>query len=87
LVEAAIGRLAFIFEKPAACERARRSRSPADAAQARRLAAGLLKCASVSDVPGFIARGVGTDGACRYPLGSDVVQNDALICVRNKSPD
>jgi len=56
---------------PAACERARRSRNPADAAQARRLAAGLLKCASVSDVPGFIARGVGTDGVCHYPLGSD----------------
>jgi len=56
---------------PAACERARRSRSLADEAQARRLVAGLLKCASVSDVPGFIARGVGTDGVCHYPLGSD----------------
>jgi hypothetical protein len=32
---------------------------------------GLLHCASVSDVPGFIARGVGTDGKCHYPLGSD----------------
>jgi hypothetical protein len=27
--------------------------------------------ASVSDVPGFIARGFGTDGRCHYPLGSD----------------
>ena len=56
---------------PAACERARRSRDPSDKAQARRLARGLLKCASVSKVPGFIARGVGTDGVCHYPLGSD----------------
>ena len=56
---------------PAACERARRSGDPADQAKARRLAQGLLKCASVSDVPGFIARGMGTDGKCHYPLGSD----------------
>lgn len=56
---------------PAACERARRSGNPADKANARRLAEGLLKCASVSDVPGFIARGMGTDGKCHYPLGSD----------------
>lgn len=56
---------------PAACERARRSGDPADKAHARRLAQGLLKCASVSDVPGFIARGMGTDGRCHYPLGSD----------------
>jgi hypothetical protein len=56
---------------PAACERARRSGSSVDKANARRLAQGLLKCASVSDVPGFIARGLGTDGRCHYPLGSD----------------
>jgi len=56
---------------PAACERARRSGDPADAARARRLAEGLLMLASVSDVPGFIARGVGTDGVCHYPLSSD----------------
>lgn len=56
---------------PAACERARRSGAPADREQARRLAAGLMKCASVSDVPGFIARGVGSDGVCHYPLSSD----------------
>lgn len=54
----------------ALCERARRSGSPADRDQARRLAKGLLACASVSDVPGFIARGMGTDGKCHYPLGS-----------------
>lgn len=56
---------------PAACERARRSGAEADKDNARRLAEGLLKCASVSDVPGFIARGMGTDGKCHYPLGSD----------------
>lgn len=56
---------------PAACERARRSGVAVDKANARRLALGLLKCASVSDVRGFIARGMGTDGKCHYPLGSD----------------
>jgi len=56
---------------PAACERARRSGDPVDQAKARHLARGLLKCASVSAVPGFIARGMGTDGRCHYPLGSD----------------
>jgi hypothetical protein len=56
---------------PAACERARRSGDPSDKNQAHRLAQGLLKCASVSDVPGFIARGIGSDGVCHYPLSSD----------------
>lgn len=55
----------------AVCERARRSGDPVDIAHARRLAAGLMKCASVSETPGFIARGVGTDGRCHYPMGSD----------------
>ncbi len=52
-------------------ERARRSGSVSDKDQARRLSQGLLKCASVSDVPGFIARGIGSDGKCHYPLSSD----------------
>jgi hypothetical protein len=56
---------------PAACQRAHLSGTPSDKAEARRLVQGLLKCASVSNVPGFIARGVGTDGKCHYPLGSD----------------
>jgi len=56
---------------PAACERARRSGRPVDKANVRRLVAGLVKCASVSDVPGFIARGLGSDGRCHYPLSSD----------------
>jgi hypothetical protein len=54
----------------AMCERARRSGSAADRDKARHLAKGLLRCASVSDVPGFIARGMGTDGRCHYPMGS-----------------
>ena len=52
-------------------ERARRSGAAADKEQARKLSRGLLKCASVSDVPGFVARGVGSDGKCHYPLSSD----------------
>jgi hypothetical protein len=56
---------------PAACERARRSGATADAELARRLAEGLVTCASVSDVPGFIARGMGSDGTCHYSLSSD----------------
>lgn len=54
----------------AVCERARRSGAAADRDGARRLAQGLIHCASVSDVPGFIARGMGTDGKCHYPMGS-----------------
>lgn len=54
----------------AACERAQRSGKKIDREKARRLANGLLKCASVSDVAGFVTRGVGTDGKCHYPLGS-----------------
>jgi general stress protein 26 len=55
----------------AACERARRTGDAMDKDNARRLMLGLIKCASVSDVAGFIARGIGTDGMCHYPLGSD----------------
>jgi len=56
---------------PAACERARRTGDQTDTSNAKRLVNGLLKCASVSEVPGMIVRGVGTDGVCHYPLGSD----------------
>lgn len=56
---------------PAACERAGRTGDAIDKANARRLAQGLMKSASVSDVPGFIARGLGTDGRCHYASGSD----------------
>jgi hypothetical protein len=56
---------------PAAIERARRSNNAVDKENARRLVQGLLKCASVSDVPGMIVRGMATDGKSHYPLGSD----------------
>lgn len=35
------------------------------------LAAGLIHAASVSDVKGMVVRGVGTDGKCHYPIGSE----------------
>lgn len=52
------------------CERVRREGRPEDREKIRRLVRGLLLCASVSEVKGFIGRGVGTDGKCHYPLGS-----------------
>lgn len=42
-----------------------------DRAKAKQLADGLILSASVSDVPGFIARGVLPDGKSHYALGSD----------------
>ena len=54
----------------AMCERARRSGNSEDKAKVKRLVKGLLKTASVSDVPGFVARGFATDGKSHYPLGS-----------------
>jgi hypothetical protein len=54
----------------AMCEKAQRSGNKTDRGKAKQLANGLLRCASVSDVPGFIVRGVGTDGQCHYPVGS-----------------
>jgi hypothetical protein len=41
------------------------------AARARRLMEGLLFLASISDVRGFVARGVSTDGKSHYPMGSN----------------
>ncbi|WP_165069075.1 hypothetical protein [Paludisphaera rhizosphaerae] len=50
----------------------RRSRTEADAAEARRLMEGLLLLNSVSDqAPGFVARGVSTDGRSHFPMGSN----------------
>lgn len=47
------------------------TRAERDRDEARQLAAGLMRCASVGSVPGFIARGVGSDGRSHYALGSD----------------
>lgn len=55
----------------AAIERWRATRSGADADKARRLANGLMLLASISDVKGFVGRGVATDGRAHYPMGSD----------------
>ena len=55
----------------AQCTRWRLSRSAADREQARRLVQGLLFLASLGNTPGFIARGVATDGKTTYPMGSN----------------
>ncbi len=55
----------------AAVLRWQRSRADEDAAKVRRLVAGLLLLNSVSDVKGFIARGVSTDGKSHYAMGSN----------------
>jgi hypothetical protein len=55
----------------ATCDRANLTKNETDRDKARILAQGLLKLASVSDVPGFIARGVSTDGKTHYPNGSN----------------
>ena len=49
----------------------RHTKSAEDAAKARRLMGGLLLLASISDVPGFVGRGVSTDGKSHYPMGSN----------------
>lgn len=55
----------------AAVNRWRHTRTADDAAKVRRLVAGLVLLASLSEVPGFVGRGVSTDGRSHYPLGSD----------------
>ncbi|HRJ11480.1 MAG TPA: hypothetical protein PK490_08450 [Prosthecobacter sp.] len=47
------------------------TRDPAAAGKARRLMQGLLFLNSISDVPGFVGRGVSTDGRSHYPMGSN----------------
>jgi hypothetical protein len=55
----------------AAILRTQRTADAADNAKARRLAEGMLRLASVSDVKGFVARGFATDGKTSYPMGSN----------------
>ena len=55
----------------AALLRWERSRSDADAEKARRLMEGLLKLNSISDVKGFVGRGLSTDGKSHYAMGSN----------------
>ena len=55
----------------AMCNRWKHTHDEADRAKARRLIDGLLKVASVGRTPGFIARGIATDGKTTYPMGSN----------------
>ena len=55
----------------AAVNRWRHTKSADDAAKARRLMEGLLFLSSISDVKGFVGRGVSTDGKSHYAMGSN----------------
>ncbi|SFH99092.1 hypothetical protein [Planctomicrobium piriforme] len=55
----------------AMCNRWRLSKSDDDKKLARRLIDGLLKVSSIGTTPGFIARGIATDGKTTYPMGSN----------------
>lgn len=55
----------------AAVNRWRHTKSADDAAKARRLMEGLLLLNSISEVKGFVGRGVSTDGKSHYPMGSN----------------
>jgi hypothetical protein len=55
----------------AAVLRWRLTKAPADAEKARKLMQGLLLLNSISDVKGFVGRGVTTDGKSHFPMGSN----------------
>lgn len=55
----------------AALLRWKRTKSDADAAKARKLMEGLILLNSISEVKGFVGRGVSTDGKSHYPMGSN----------------
>jgi hypothetical protein len=55
----------------AAINRWKRTQSAEDAAKARKLMAGLLLLNSISEVKGFVGRGVAADGKSHYPMGSN----------------
>lgn len=55
----------------AAVNRWKRTKSEEDANKARKLMEGLLLLNSISEVKGFIGRGVTTDGKSHYPMGSN----------------
>jgi hypothetical protein len=54
-----------------AVSRWKRTHSAEDAGKARRLMEGLLLLNSISEVKGFVGRGVSTDGKSHYPMGSN----------------
>ena len=55
----------------AVINRWRHTQAAADAAKATKLADGLLFLSSLSELRGFIGRGVATDGRAHYAMGSD----------------
>ncbi len=55
----------------AACNRWKITRKDEDRAKARRLIDGLIKVSTIGKTPGFIARGIATDGRTTYPMGSN----------------
>lgn len=55
----------------AAVLRWQHTKSPEDADKARRLMEGLLLLNSISEVKGFVGRGVSTDGKAHFAMGSD----------------
>jgi hypothetical protein len=55
----------------AAVNRWRHTKAKADSEQARKLMEGLLLLNSISEVKGFVGRGVSTDGKSHYPMGSN----------------
>ncbi len=55
----------------AVLNRWRQTKRDDDAEKARRLMEGLLLLNSISDVKGFVGRGVSTDGKSHYPMGSN----------------
>lgn len=55
----------------AACNRWTIMRQEEDRAKARRLIEGLIKVSTIGKTPGFIARGIATDGKTTYSMGSN----------------
>lgn len=55
----------------AQCDRYERNKTPENREKVRRLVAGLYKLQDVGSTPGFIARGVGSDGKCHYAASSN----------------
>lgn len=49
----------------------KRTKSMDDATKARKLMEGLLLLNSISEIKGFVGRGVSTDGKSHYPMGSN----------------
>ena len=55
----------------AACSRWVLTRKDEDRVKARRLIDGLIKVSTIGRTPGFIARGIASDGKTTYPMGSN----------------